>query len=61
MSFHENILIRQHMLETGIAVPSTRFVSNHFSHNGGMCHADMAGVMLGEGFEIAFDGMELAL
>lgn len=61
MSFRENTLIRRRMLETGIAAASARFVCNHFSHNGGMCHADMESVMRGEGFDIAFDGMEFAL
>lgn len=57
MSFTDNIVIRERMLQMGITNANTRFICNHFSHNAGMLHEEMVEYMRPYGFLIAFDGM----
>ena len=44
-------------MRDGVADGHTRFVSNHFSHNGHMLHEEMCKYMEPYGIEIAYDGM----
>ncbi len=57
MGFAENIRLRERLLRDGVADSHTRFVSNHFSHNGRMLHEEMCAYMKPYGIEIAYDGM----
>lgn len=59
MNFERNEEVRERMLQMGIADTKTKFVSNHFSHNGQATYA--AACQYGEehGFVVAYDGMEM--
>lgn len=59
MGFDENVLIRQRMLEEGMADGSTVFVASHFAHTYGPLHDRLTDVFEKEGFIPAYDGMEL--
>lgn len=39
----------------------TKFVINHFSHNGGLCHDDLVPVATEMGFQVSFDGIEFEI
>ena len=54
---------RERMLREGIAGPETRFVINHFSHNGwpGFSHEAMEQLAGPDGFAVAWDGMTVQL
>lgn len=56
MGFERNIYMRNRLIEQGSADKNTRFVLNHFSHNGGMLYDEMVMEMSPKGFEIGFDG-----
>ncbi len=56
MGFERNIYMRDRLIAQGSADESTRFVLNHFSHNGGMLYDEMVMEMSPKGFEIGFDG-----
>lgn len=43
----------------GAADQKTVFVVNHFSHNGGMMHADLEKYFAPHGIKVGFDGMDL--
>ncbi|MEG0852248.1 MAG: MBL fold metallo-hydrolase [Angelakisella sp.] len=59
MGFPENILVREKMLQTGIADDTTVFISTHFSHNG-LCPASQLEAQLVENrFLAAWDGMQV--
>ena len=46
------------MLEEGMADENTRFVCNHFSHNGiSVVYDDFVSVAGKEGFLVSYDGM----
>jgi len=53
--------VRDMMCKMGILAPGARFISNHFSHNGGMLHSDLYDFYAPHGIEVAYDGMEVAL
>jgi phosphoribosyl 1,2-cyclic phosphate phosphodiesterase len=57
MGFAENIKLKERFMRDGVADGHTRFVSNHFSHNGHMLHEEMCKYMEPYGIEIAYDGM----
>ncbi len=59
MSFDEVCQQRDELLRLGAADQSTRFVCNHFSHNGVRPYDELAAMMAPRGFEIAYDGMRL--
>jgi len=56
MSFAENIRVKERLLEMGCADEKTKFVVNHFSHNGGYTYDQMCPVVEKEGFEATYDG-----
>lgn len=58
MNLELNVKIRGRMLEKGYADANTKFVCNHFSHNGGCATYDaMAEAAAKEGFTVSYDGM----
>ncbi len=57
MGFAENVRLKEMFLKDGLADGHTRFVSNHFSHNGHMLYDEMCRFMEPHGIEIAYDGM----
>jgi phosphoribosyl 1,2-cyclic phosphate phosphodiesterase len=50
---------RDKLIENGIADLNTKFVINHFSHNGGAIHDELVPIANKMGFDTAFDGMEI--
>lgn len=62
MSFYENIEVKKRMIDMGIADENTKFVSNHFSHNGtNILYEDFSETAAKEGFLTSYDGMEIYL
>lgn len=57
MGLPDDILVRNRLLEMGICTPETRFVLNHFSHNGGMVYDRYAPLAAEQGFTVSYDGM----
>lgn len=53
------IEVRTEMLARGMATAETVFVTTHFSHNGGLLHAELEERLLPNGFLVAYDGMRL--
>ncbi len=50
---------RERLLALGLADGSTRWVVNHFSHNGGWLHEEMAREAEKYGFTASYDGMSV--
>jgi phosphoribosyl 1,2-cyclic phosphate phosphodiesterase len=48
---------KEKMLSSGTAHAGTVFVANHFSHNGGMLHEEMATKLEPAGIQVGYDGM----
>lgn len=61
MGIPDNILIRQRLLEFGMADDRTKFILNHFSHNGGLLYDQLAEYAGPYGMTPSFDGMEVEL
>ncbi len=62
MGLAENVEVRKKMLEMGIADENTKFICNHFSHNGTGCvYDDYVPVAAAEGFLVSYDGMKLEI
>lgn len=60
MCFGRNRRCRDRLLEIGVADEKTKFVLNHFSHNGHLaCYDDFAPFAEKEGFLTSYDGMEI--
>ena len=60
MGLGQAIEFREKTISWGIADESTKFVLNHFSHNGQNVVYDEFSVIAGkEGFLTSFDGMEI--
>ncbi|MBE6613440.1 MAG: hypothetical protein E7632_13230 [Ruminococcaceae bacterium] len=58
MGLAENVKVRARMLELGIADEATKFVCNHFSHNGtNAVYDDFVPIAAKEGFGVSYDGM----
>lgn len=55
------IATKKRMLEYGTASESTLFVANHFSHNGGMLHAELEKELAPHGIQVAYDGMVIVV
>jgi phosphoribosyl 1,2-cyclic phosphate phosphodiesterase len=53
--------VRERLLASGVATAGTRFVLTHFSHNGGLTYDELRPRAEPLGFEVAYDGMEIAL
>ncbi len=62
MSFAENLAVRDKMLEMGLADEKTKFVSNHFSHNGtNSVYDEFLPIAKENGFDVTYDGMEIEI
>jgi phosphoribosyl 1,2-cyclic phosphate phosphodiesterase len=58
MGLAENVQVRTRMLDEGYADENTRFVCNHYSHNGiSVVYDDFVPVAGKEGFLVSYDGM----
>jgi len=54
--------VRQQLLDCGAADAHTQFVLNHFSHDGeGVVYDDFVPVAAAKGFQVAYDGMVIAV
>jgi phosphoribosyl 1,2-cyclic phosphate phosphodiesterase len=53
--------VKARLLEVGCADEKTLFVMNHFSHNGALMHHELEEVGEAEGFEIAYDGLDIEI
>lgn len=62
MGLAENVQVKTRMLEEGYADETTRFVCNHFSHNGiSVVYDDFVSVAGKEGFLVSYDGMMMEI
>lgn len=60
MCLSRNIEVRDRMAANGLCDEKTKFVLNHFSHNGAnACYDDMVPIAAAEGFLVSCDGMEI--
>lgn len=59
MNAADNAAVKARMLESGLANEQTRFVSTHFSHNGGWTHRDAVAHLSEYGIEAAYDGLQI--
>lgn len=59
MGLPDNRALRTRLLELGAADGDTRFAVTHFSHFGGLTHAELQRRAAACGFETAYDGMVL--
>ena len=57
MSNKYTILFRDKLIEIGVADKNTRFITNHFSHNGAPLQKDLGAFFVPQGIEVAYDGM----
>ena len=48
---------RTRMLESGVVGPDTTLVAHHFSHNGGLTHAELVERLQPYGVSVSYDGM----
>ncbi|MDR3148101.1 MAG: hypothetical protein LBU00_06995 [Treponema sp.] len=60
MGLPDVVLVREKLLEMGLAGEDTVFVLNHFSHNGGLNHQELCEKAGGLGFTVAWDGLSVA-
>ena len=61
MGIPDAICVKQHLLDIGAANTHTRFVLNHFSHNGGLLYAELSLLAAREGMEVSWDGLEVTV
>lgn len=61
MGFEDNIAMKEQLLARGLADANTRFICNHFSHNGGTLYREATERMAPHGFDISYDGMIVQL
>ena len=60
MYLGQNKICRNMMLDLGLANENTRFILNHFSHNGpDVNYKEFCEIVEPLGFEVSFDGMEV--
>jgi phosphoribosyl 1,2-cyclic phosphate phosphodiesterase len=57
MGLPDVVLIRERLLEMGLAGETTAFVLNHFSHNGGLNHRALCDAAENQGFIVAWEGL----
>lgn len=55
------VRFRDKLLEIGVADEKTRFITNHFSHNGAPLQKDLEAFFLPNGIEVAYDGMVIEI
>ncbi len=59
--FEKFLQTRERMLKEGVMGPDTLLVAHHFSHNGGLTHAELVEKFAPYGVAVAYDGMKLSL
>lgn len=59
MSLAQNLQFIQDLQKFDLVSETTRYVANHFSHNGGLTHAQMEELAAQHGMLTAYDGMEV--
>ncbi|MDL2327275.1 hypothetical protein LJC64_01240 [Ruminococcaceae bacterium OttesenSCG-928-A11] len=57
MGLSDAAQVKRRLLDIGAASGRTRFILNHFSHNGGLMHEELCERAAEEHMEVAFDGM----
>jgi len=57
MGFDQDVMIKNMLMEKGLADERTLYVSNHFSHNGHVLYEEAQERMAPHGFLISYDGM----
>ena len=62
MGLPENVQVRDRMLEMGLADENTKFICNHYSHNGThVVYDDFVPIAGKEGLLVSYDGMTVHL
>ena len=61
MGFAENKLLKEKLIEMGVADKSTAFVVTHITHNQARTHEDVEEIFAGSGIDVAYDGYELEI
>ena len=61
MGINSTVAFRDRLQELKCLTPETAVVTNHFSHNGGMNHAEMVEAYGCHGITVAYDGMTLTI
>lgn len=61
MCLEHDAIMRDRLLEIGVANEKTIFCCNHFSHNGHCTHDEFVPLAAEKGFLVAYDGMEVEL
>lgn len=61
MGLPDALCVRQHLLDIGAADSRTRFILNHFSHNGGLLHHQLTEKAAPWGMEPSYDGMTVEI
>jgi phosphoribosyl 1,2-cyclic phosphate phosphodiesterase len=59
MTMEDNITVKRRMFQQKSSNNRTRYVSTHFSHNGGLSHDQIDEKMRLHGITVAYDGLEL--
>lgn len=59
MNATDNRAVRERMIANRLADENTRFISTHFSHNGGWTYADAEVNLKPMGLEASYDGMKI--
>ena len=58
MGLPENVQVRDRMVEMGLADENTKFICNHYSHNGThVVYDDFVPIAGKEGLLVSYDGM----
>jgi len=61
MGFNDVLDLKKKAEEIGFTDSNTQWVLTHFSHGGGLMHEEMEAIVKPEGFEVAWDGMEIEI
>lgn len=57
LGIHEVLEVREELRSLGALAPDGRCIANHFSHNGGLLHAQLEAFFEPHGIEVGYDGM----
>jgi phosphoribosyl 1,2-cyclic phosphate phosphodiesterase len=57
MSLDSNKKVRQKLIDLKLADTNTRFIINHFSHNGKLTYDELVPIAEEMGFEVSYDGL----
>ena len=59
--FEKFLRTRERMIKENLVGEETRLIAHHFSHNGGLTHAELVARLAPLGVSVSYDGMALAL